>query len=283
MDERVTWGSDSHERKVERFYDHGVTRYADFHQGYLNFGLWEEGIKEYVEAAENLVKRLGKLLGLGQESQLLDVACGMGTQDVFLAQTFQPKSIDAVDLTWNHLQHGVRRAKEACMENCVQFHHGTAVALPFPDNHFTHVMSVEGPEHFDTREKFMHEARRVLKPGGVFAVSDYTLKRPPQTRFERLVVAAARKFWQVPRENVHSKEVYAEKLEGAGFRNITIEEIGALVIPGYFWNQMRPDVRKSLRKIRGVVSERFGIILDQLVYRAFTMGLMEYVLVRAEK
>ena len=107
--DRKTWGAGAHERKVENLYGGGVENYVDHHDGYLNFGLWEEGIADYVKAAENLVHRMGTILGLSGSSKLLDVAPGMGTQDIYLFKNFAPLSIDGLDVTWGHIEHGRRR------------------------------------------------------------------------------------------------------------------------------------------------------------------------------
>jgi erythromycin 3''-O-methyltransferase len=204
----------------------------------------------------------------------------MGTQDIYLLKNFSPQSIDGLDVTWKHIEHGRRRSREADAEDRVRFHHGTAIELPFPDGSFTHVLSIEGPEHFDTREKFLHEARRVLQPGGVIAMADFIVKNPPRNVIERLVAEAARKLWQVPRANVYSGEVYNQKMQAAGFEKVEIEEIGASVIPGYYFEQMRPETIRAISKIRGFALARLGLLLDVAVYRGFTMGLLEYVLVR---
>ena len=278
--ERKQWTASAHERKVENLYSGGVENFADWHNGYLNFGLWENGIADYIKAAENLVHRMGSILGLNETSKLLDVAPGMGTQDIYLLNNFAPQSIDGLDVTWKHIEHGRRRSREAGAEDRVRFHHGTAIELPFPDGSFTHVLSIEGPEHFDTREKFLHEARRVLQPGGVIAMADFIVKNPPRNPIEKLVAEAARKLWQVPRANVYSGEVYQQKMQTAGFEKVEIEEIGASVIPGYYFEQMRPETIRAISRIRGFALGRLGLLLDIAVYRGFTMGLLEYVLVR---
>lgn len=277
------WDSSSHERVVEGFYGRGVENYDDFHGGYLNFGLWEEGVKDYLSAAQNLVRRLGEMLGLDESSHLLDVGCGMGAQDVYLHQTFGPRRIDALDVTWKHVQHGRRRAREAGCDASVRFHHGTATSLPFPDNTFTHVLSVEAPEHFRTRERFFGEAVRVLRPGGVIAMADYSLKRAPRSLLDRFVVESARRLWHVPRENVDTAESYGAKMERAGFEKVEIKEVGALTIPGYYFEQRRPETIRDITRIRGFVAGRLGGVIDLAVYKAFQSGLMEYILVRAEK
>jgi SAM-dependent methyltransferase len=164
----------------------------------------------------------------------------------------------------------------------VHFHHGTATEIPFADGSFTHILSIEGPEHFDTREKFLHEARRVLQPGGVIAMADFIVKRQPRNLVEKFVAEAARKLWQVPRANVYSAEVYDQKMQGAGFKKVEIQEMGASVIPGYYFEQMRPESIRAISKIRGYATARLSLLLDVAVYRGFTMGLLEYVLVRGE-
>ena len=277
---RKTWSASAHERKVENLYSGGVENFADWHNGYLNFGLWENGNTDYIKAAENLVHRMGTILGLNETSKLLDVAPGMGTQDIYLLENFAPLSIDGLDVTWKHIEHGTRRSREADAEDRVRFHHGTAIELPFPDERFTHVLSIEGPEHFDTREKFLHEANRVLQPGGVIAMADFIVKKPPRGPVEKIVAEAARKLWQVPRANVYPADVYRQKMVAAGFEQIEIDEIGASVIPGYYFEQMKPETIRAISKIRGFVLARLGLLLDIAVYRGFTMGLLEYVLVR---
>src|SRR3954470_7263803 len=258
LSQRQPWPEHSHEQKVEKFYGWGVEGFGDFHGGYLNFGLWEEGVGDYLAAAENMVRRMGALLGLDGKSSLLDVGCGMGSQDLYLLREFGPQSIDGLDVTWPHVEHARRRIHEAGCEDRVRFHHGTATSIPFPDESFTHVLSIEAPEHFDTREDFIREAHRVLAPGGVAAFAENKIKREPRNAFERFIVEAARRLWKVPRVNVITSDVYSERMSRAGFVNVEVEEVGRLTIPGYYREQRRPETIRELTKIRGVVAGRLG-------------------------
>lgn len=281
--ERTVWNKADHESKVENFYGTGAENFGNYHQQYLNFGLWENGIEDFVEAAENLVQRMGTLLGLDSDSHLLDVACGMGTQDIYLMRNFAPRRIDALDVTWKHIEHGRQKARAANLEDRLQFHHGTATQLPFEDESFSHVLSIEGPVHFNTREQFMREAHRVLKPGGTFALSDYSLRRKPRNLYEKFVINTAMWLWKVPTENADSVESYTEKMKRSGFENVEIQEIGELVIPGYYHEQRRPETIRELVQIRGFVAGRLGGLIDYAVYKAHMIGLLGYLLVRAEK
>jgi hypothetical protein len=62
-----------------------------------------------------------------------------------------------------------------------------------------------------------------------------------------------------------------------------MQEIGALVIPGYYFEQMRAESIRAISRIRGWTLARLSLLLDIAVYRGFTMGLVEYVLVRGER
>jgi hypothetical protein len=80
VDARIAWVAGSHERAVERFYAQGGNADTEVHSGYLNFGLWEAGVGDYVEAAEQLVHRVATLAGMGPGARVLDVACGMAAR-----------------------------------------------------------------------------------------------------------------------------------------------------------------------------------------------------------
>ena len=86
-----------------------------------------------------------------------------------------------------------------------------------------------------------------------------------------------------PRDNVYVTDVYREKLQAIGFQRVEIEEVGAAVIPGYYFEQRRPETVREVTRIRGFMAGRLGVVIDVAVYQAFKLGVLEYLLVRAEK
>jgi erythromycin 3''-O-methyltransferase len=283
MDARVSWPRGSHERSVERFYSQGANSDTEIHRGYLNFGLWEDGVTDYVQAAETLARRLGELLGLQPGSRLLDVTCGMGAQDVYLNRTFGPLAIDAIDLTWRHVERAMRRVREAGLDQIIRVRQASATQLPFPDATFTGVVAMEGPLHFDTRRRFFEEAHRVLAPGGVLAVADHVLQRWPRGAAERLILELARSLWRAPRANLATAHEYAQELVAAGFGAPAVTDVGARTFPGYFAEQRRPEFRREMERTQGTVKARVGFVINVAAYHAYRRGLLGYVLVRAEK
>jgi SAM-dependent methyltransferase len=269
----------THEQRTEAFYSRGVENYGTFHANYLNFGLWEDGITDYVAAAERLLLRLAEKIRLGRKSRLLDVACGMGTQDLFFMRRFACEAIEALDLTAKHISVATERNS---FPN-ITYRVGDACVLPFGTNEFTHVTAIEGIVHFNPRERFLREAHRVLEEGGAIGMSDFCLGRRPENGFERLVIRAAEAAWHVPVANAETVETYGAQMARAGFTDVDIEVVSDKVIPGYLAEQARPDVRRQQYRIRGAVAGRLGLTIDWLVRKAYEKGLLAYILVSGRK
>ncbi|MDQ3265826.1 MAG: methyltransferase domain-containing protein [Myxococcota bacterium] len=279
---RRQWDQQSHEAKVEKFYAPGAANFSEIHGGYLNFGLWEREGMTYLEAAEQLIRTLGERAQLDANSTLLDVACGTGAQDLVLAKTFGPKQISGLDLTWGHVEIARDRAKKAGLSDRLSFHHGTAVMLPFPDASFSHVMSVEGCVHFDTREAFMREAFRVLQPGGRLVMADYDLRREPKGA-DKLLLSAMCEAWHVPLANRVPATTFAGTLERIGFVEPKVEQVAEKTIPQYVREQYTWRHFRQLSKVRGTLISAGSLVIDALVALAYKRGILGYILVQAEK
>jgi SAM-dependent methyltransferase len=273
----------AHEIAIGRMYGHVDTGAPDSHEGYLNFGLWEDGIQTYVAAAENMVERLGSLLGLGAGARLVDAACGRGTQDFHLLETFGDITIDAVDITRRHVEWAKQRAAEWPGPGRARFHLASATRLPFPAASFTHAMSLEAAHHFDTREAYLREAFRVLEPGGRIALADFTLRRTPRGLLQTGLLETVCQLWRIPRANAISREGYEETLRRVGFTDITFEDVGALTFPGYYHEQRSPERRRELLELRGRFGAAVGAVMNYAAYRVYQANLVDYVLVSARK
>ena len=267
----------SHEKKTEKFFERGIENYGDFHGNYLNFGLWENGITKYEDASEHLLSRVAQKIDLNNQTNQLDVGCGMGTQCFFFMKTFAPLKIDAIDLTQKHLDLAKQKNK---FEN-ITFTLGNACNLPFQNESYSHVTSIEAPINFNTREQFFKEAHRVLKPQGKLGISDFHLQRNPKNWFEQKLLNICLKMWHIPQENATTAEEYQASLVRSGFKNITIENVSDAVYAGYYREQVR--IRKTMYKIRGHLVGRAALLIDHWTYKLYKRGLIGYVLVSAQK
>jgi ubiquinone/menaquinone biosynthesis C-methylase UbiE len=112
----------------------------------------------------------------------------------------------------------VRLARDESSE-CpnLQFQVASAEQLPFGDQEFTHVFSMESLYYYADMERALGEIRRVLEPGGLFvAVVDlYRENEPSHQWIDSL---------NVPVQLLSGSE-YCSRLESAGFVNVSHERV----------------------------------------------------------
>ena len=112
--------------------------------------------------------------GAGQ--RVLDLGCGTGHTSLALAA--RGAEVVAIDLTEAMLEQGRRLARERGV-TAVRFERADATQLPFEDASFDCVTSRLSAHHYTRPEAAVAEAARVLKPGGVFLVSDSVAPEDP--------------------------------------------------------------------------------------------------------
>ena len=97
---------------------------------------------------------------------VLDIASGEGYGSALLARV--ARSVTGVDVDQAAVAHA--NAQYAGREN-LRFLHGSAAAIPLPDQSVEVVTSFETIEHHDQHEEMVSEIKRVLQPGGLLIIS----------------------------------------------------------------------------------------------------------------
>jgi SAM-dependent methyltransferase len=244
--------------------------------GWLNLGLWE-GRGDSSEAEEAVV-RLASLLAaeLPHGSDVVDVANGLGAQDLVVRSVAQPSSLVAVNITESQLRSGRARLNEASALPLV----ADATRLPLATNSADGIISIEAAFHFHSRPYFFAEARRVLRPGGVLSMSDVSAERN-RTLSPREAIAGLTnlRVWGIRRHSLMSAKQIEAALGAAGFGDVRVQDVSRRV----FFPAIR-FFRERLRTARvGPLAYRWGsaVLLRQWELLA-TREVMRYLLVRAE-
>jgi ubiquinone/menaquinone biosynthesis C-methylase UbiE len=101
--------------------------------------------------------------------RVLEVGSGHGGGASYLMRTLHPASYTGLDLNPAAVAFCRKRHNLAGLE----FVHGDAENLPFPDQSFDAVINIESSFHYPRFPCFLAGVARVLRPGGYFLYADF--------------------------------------------------------------------------------------------------------------
>ncbi len=113
------------------------------------------------------------LLSPVTQGELLDLACGTGTLTRAIKSAIPSYTVRGIDGDRDMLARAQEKAVAADVE--VEYDHGLAQQLPYPDDSFDVVTSSLFFHHLTTEDKrtALRELRRVLKPTGELLIADW--------------------------------------------------------------------------------------------------------------
>ena len=201
--------------------------------GTKHFGYYPNPTKAITmkRAMMNMEDQLAQALALPAGSRILDAGCGMGRVAVHLAQT-NGYHIDGVDL----LDFNINEAKNYALKNgqnqLVTFRVGDYTQLPFADDSFDGIYTMETLYHAPDYNVALAELRRVLKPGGRLVLFEYSV-----ASVETIMPEALKAFREIADTSaMHSFPPFIHDefdflLQNNGFVNVTTTDITPHVVP----------------------------------------------------
>lgn len=121
------------------------------------------------------MQMLIKLSGVSASDDVLDIACGPGL--VACEFALHAKHVTGIDITPQMIEQAKERQKEKQLSN-LSWQIGDALPLPYPDAHFSVVLTRYSFHHFLNPAAVLAEMLRVCKPGGRVMVVDVV--QPPE-------------------------------------------------------------------------------------------------------
>lgn len=277
--------------------------------------------KERRQAQIDLIEELLGWAGVPSEKafcesyRILDVGCGIGGSTLYLTQKFSSiaennlksdagadrdfsrsaapnktgASVTATGITLSPVQanRATERAKIADAQSNVNFLVADALNMPFPDESFDLVWSLESGEHMPDKIKFLQECCRVLKPGGTLILATWCHRPVGETAGEltdeeRKELAEIYRVYALP--YVISLPEYEEIVRSLPLTSIRTADWSKAVAP--FWDVVI-DSALTPSAIWGLLTSGWTTIQAALALglmsRGYQSGLIRFGLICAVK
>ncbi|XP_069550606.1 phosphoethanolamine methyltransferase [Brachyistius frenatus] len=188
----------------QQYTRHGILRYEKmFGAGYVSTG-GPSTTKEFVD-----------LLNLKPRQKVLDIGCGIGGGDFYMAKTFGVEVL-GLDLSENMVDIAMERAITEELPS-VQFEVADATKRTFPEGSFDVIYSRDTILHIDDKQALFKRFHSWLKPGGQLLISDYCCGEKPWTpAFEAYVKQRGYRLY--------TPSQYGKLIQEAGLCNVRAED-----------------------------------------------------------
>lgn len=197
--------------RIIEHYDLVSPYYRSLWGEHLHHGYWIRGDESKEQAQLQLIEHLAQLAKIKPDSDILDIGCGFGASSLYLAKTYNA-AVTGINTSSVQVEMAIKAAASEKLD--ARFLVMDAEAMDF-QKQFDLLWSVESISHYEHREKFFASAARLLKPGGLFAITDWFKK-------ENLTTVETGKFIDPIEEGMMVKlqimDDYEHFLNSAGLR-----------------------------------------------------------------
>jgi tocopherol O-methyltransferase len=158
-------------QQIGEFYNASSSLWEKIWGEHMHHGYYGRNGKYKIERRQAQIELIEELLLWGgvtaknAAQNILDVGCGIGGSSLYLADKFAAE-VTGITLSQMQVSRARERAINLGLEEQVNFELANALAMPFADNSFDLIWSLESGEHMPDKAQFLAECYRVLQPGG---------------------------------------------------------------------------------------------------------------------
>jgi phosphoethanolamine N-methyltransferase len=185
-----------------------------------------------------------------KDKSILDIGCGVGGVDFLLVEQYGAAHVLGIDVEDTVLITARTRAETKGLGSRTGFVKVWPGPLPFAPRSFDVVFSKDAIVHIPDKQALAADIWRILKPGGIFAASDWLIGHDgePSAEMKDYIAAEGLGF------GMASPASYRAALEQAGFTDIAITSRN-----GWY----REVARKELATMKGPLYDKAAAALGR--------------------
>jgi len=151
---------------------------ASAFEQFVHWGYWEDpsvataDLKEFSLAMARLNSELLSSAHIADGQTVLDCGCGFGGTLAAIDASHDDMDLAGINIDPRQIRVAEEQVKPRD-RNRIRFVEADACNIPLPAGVCDRVLAVECIFHFPSRFRFLQEAARVLKPGGMLTLSDF--------------------------------------------------------------------------------------------------------------
>lgn len=281
---------------IKDFYDASSGVWVEIWGEHMHHGYYPPGfrgnLQEHKKAQVTMIEESLKWAGVpekgepGSPQTFLDVGCGVGGSSRHLQRKYGGTTVGITLSPWQ--RNKAQQLSEAAGQGDVcSFKVADALKMPFPDNSFDLVWSMESGEHMPNKQTFMSELHRVCKPGGRILLVTWVHRnlqageslKPSE---ERLLDRIGEAYHLPPWCSINDYAAIAQ--EKLGMVGIRTDDWTDYIKP--FWGAV---IRTAIQPrgwwalARGGWSTLQGALVMPLMARGYNTGTIKFGLLTAQK
>jgi len=159
--------------KIIEHYDAVSPYYRSLWGEHLHHGYWIRGDESKEKAQLQLIEHLAQMANVKPGSDILDIGCGFGASSLYLAKRYAA-TVTGITISSVQVEIAINAAAREQLD--AKFLLMDAEAMDF-HKQFDLLWAAESISHFEDPTEFFASASRLLKPGGIFAITDWFKKK----------------------------------------------------------------------------------------------------------
>ena len=206
--------------------------------GFVNFGHWqgipldrELSLTDRIDSHRALYRLVLRAIEVTESGRLLDIGCGRGHGAALAMREFMPAEAHGVDTRTTRIERA-RHENAGTARNYngrLTYEVGSGKSLPYPDQYFDRVVSVQAVQEIADLSAIAAETSRAMRGGGRLAIASF-FSTAPEPGLDDL--PALSKLLADGLCYAHPVTALEDQLAANGFTGIKVASIGAHVWSG---------------------------------------------------